>query len=209
MLLEKKACWVRDLCKHVGINTMKQHLGSTLIELCIVLSLMTILCTLVLVGWMPWYRQQASNLDHRQLLQALRYAMQSAIIEGEDIGLCYSDEKHQCRATPSTTLLVFIDSEHHGRITQRQQRLRQWVIADHAQLFFRSYPNYRHYLLFTASHVPRHDNATLWYCDASHHTQWAVTLSQSGRMITHYPTADGTVRDHAGNILGCDTIASS
>ncbi len=182
---------------------MRHQLGTTLLELLIVLCLITIITSLSVVSFIQCRSQNACRLSHMQLMQTLTFAMQAAIFKREDIGICYLNDINQCSADVSSRLLIFIDRQHLGRVEFPEQRLRQWQIPEGTRLLFRSYPSYRHYLLFTSSLMQRNDNATLWYCDRQQHAVWAVILSQSGRMITRYPTADGTLRDREGKVLQC------
>lgn len=156
---------------------------------------MTILAVLTLPPLQYFYLTTESTLLQSQLLQEINYAREAAHARKLPIGVSHSNNQ---------PTLIFIDEYKNGLIQNKKQIIQ---VVSHinyqGELHFRSYPSYRHYLLFLPAGFSG-ENGTFWYCQHENaKPSWAMILNQAGRVRVQYPSKDGVIKDGRGQNLLC------
>ncbi len=185
---------------------MSSQRAFTLIEVLITLCVVGILLALALPAWQTFYNRENDVALQSQLLRTLQYARQEAESKHAKIGVCKSNNHQTCGGEWADGLLVFIDNNNNGEISDASQILA--VVQENTKggvLYLRSYPSYLTYIQFLPTGFMRSsNNGTFWYChDASDNAAWAITLNQAGETRVLYPDNNGVIEDGQGEVLGC------
>ncbi len=170
--------------------------GFTIFEMLIALVIIGIALALSFPELRHFYQRADADMIRLTLLRAIDFAEQEARARHTSVVL---------RKSSNNGWLIFADSDEDGvvhdkdaiiQIIQNRQRA--------GNIYFRSFPFYRDFLLFPATGLTAYDNATFWYCNNGDDAPvWAVSMSKTGKTHTRYPDADGTMKDSSGNVLGC------
>jgi len=175
---------------------MKSTQAFTLMETLVVLAIVGIILAMSLPVLRHFYQRTDADMMRLTLLRAIDFAEQEARARHTSVVL---------RKSSHNGWLLFVDSDEDGvlhdkaaiiEIIQNRQRA--------GNIYFRSFPFYRDFLLFPAAGLTAYDNATFWYCNMGDDAPvWAVSMSKTGETHTRYPEADGTMKDSSGNVLAC------
>lgn len=177
----------------------------SLIEIMISLSIMGLILVMTLPGLMNFYHHSVEEQVLLRLLRVLTFAHQEAVIKRMAVAVCKSSDSQHCLGEWSDGQIVFVDSYGDGSIRSKEQVLAvRQGIKQNGYLYYRAYPHYRNYLLFTSHGWMANDNGTFWYCAKEQvHPVWALVLAKSGIIRTVYPNAGGQIRDSHGRVLSC------
>lgn len=188
------------------IRQLKFHCGIVLIELLIVLCILTIVSTCTYFGLNQFYDIANSKIVQQQLLQALQTAQQEAIVRHAAISFCASDNQTSCHGQWSDGQIVFVNADQDGVLREKQNIIAIFNLASakRGKLYWRSFPVYRHYLLFLPTLFSA-DNGMFWFCpDKNGKPAWAIALAKTGRARIIYPNKNGDITDSHGKFLQCE-----
>lgn len=177
---------------------MKKLHAFTLIELLITLSLFSILSMLALTSFNTISHQIKNQLASSQLLHIIQTAKDQARLRG--IPIVFSLKKEG-------GYHIFLNEERDGILHDAHGVIASFY-ENQNKLYFRSYPRYRNYLLFSPEQQ-ENDNSSFWYCAGAHFPEWAITLSKSGRTRLILPDAKGHINNRHGSWLTCDAANAS
>ena len=134
--------------------------GYSLIECLVVLAIIAILAAIGLPALRGYLQRTHDQLIQQQLVQVVRFAQQTADARGIALGV----------TRRADALLVFVD-------TNKDVIYRSHLNLYAGELFWRTYPFYRNYLVFNPRPSSVIDNGVLWYCRAKQHQPvWAVMV---------------------------------
>ena len=177
--------------------------GVTFIEALIVLAIMSVLAAVTLPSMRHYLGQSHAEVVKAQILESIQIANQQAKTRHLPVALCRSHDRLTCSRDHGEDVLIFVDESDDGVVLDQSKLLlvRQLNLQQ-GDLFLRSYPAYRQYLLFVPQGLTRSDNGTIWYCqDAT--LIWAVMLNKTGRARVALPDQHGVINDGNGTPLSC------
>jgi len=185
-------------------NTHSQR-AFTLIEASITLFIMGILIAMALPMLKSFIYRADDELMQSQLLRAIELARLEARAHGVSTVICRSDDHLHCSSKAKKSLIVFLNENEDGLVHVKEQMLAViQTTSNRGNLYWRMFPGYRDYLLFSATEIVRTDNGTFWYCHAATtDPAWAVILNKSGRTRVVYPDKNGEIKDSEGYSLRC------
>jgi Tfp pilus assembly protein FimT len=162
-----------------------------------VLVIIAILTAIALPSLRVYLQKTHDQLIQQQLVQTVQFAERTADASGMTVGISFDKQ--------SNTLLVFQDKNKNGLIQQESQVLyRQHLTLNSGQLFWRSYPYYRHYFVLMPRNVSTTDNGAFWYCRVKQDKPaWAVMVTRTTQTQVVYPGADGVIRDSRNREFSC------
>ncbi|TAK77185.1 MAG: hypothetical protein EPO11_02955 [Gammaproteobacteria bacterium] len=177
-----------------------------LVEVLITLCIMSILAAVALPSWHPFFNRENDAVLQNQLLRTIQYARQESEARHVQVGVCKSSNHATCSGDWADGLLVFIDDNDDGVVSDASKILS--VVQEDARggtIYLRSYPSYLSYLQFLPTGLVRSsNNGTFWYChEAAEQPAWAMTLNQSGETRVLYPDKNGVIKDSQGKPLVC------
>ena len=191
-----------------GLLTNNAYIsGFSLAEILVTLAILAMLYAIAL----PVFQEIANDLEARHIHQSLYALIEIAQTAADDsllpIGLCGSLDQLTCDDHWSAGQLLFIDYRHNGLLEDQSAILTASKLLMHAhQLYWQGFPVQKHYMLFTPMANPdkKVGNSTFWLC-TTHDQQikWAIFISQTGRIRTVYPDADGQIIDSRHRSLSC------
>lgn len=138
-----------------------------------------------------------------ELLQSIELAKFESITRNLPIAVCKSKNQTACGGDGADGEIVFIDKNADGVVHNSESILA--VIktkSHHGNLYWRAFPSYRQYLLFSPTGLLHSDNGTFWHCHA-HSAVWAVIINKLGRTRLAYPDNNGVIKDSHGEPLSC------
>jgi prepilin-type N-terminal cleavage/methylation domain-containing protein len=184
---------------------MKYQYGFTFIEALTALAIISITLVITLSVLSQFAARADDEISKQSLLQVILAAREEAHMRHVSTGLCKSDDQKHCSGKWSSGQLLFIDANGDGVIHDPAQIiLVTQGKARHGNIFLRSFPVWRDYLIFPPYGLMPYDNATFWYCrihDIS--PRWAIVLSKTGKTRVISPGADGHIKDSNGKLLAC------
>lgn len=180
-----------------------QH-AFTLIEVSLVLFILGMLIAMGLPMLKDFILHTDDELMRSQLLHAIQLARKEARARGISTVICKSDDRWHCKNEAKNSLMVFLNENEDGIVPAKEQILAViQMLSSHGILYWRAFPGYRDYLLFSARQIMQTDNGTFWYCHESVHPAWAVMLNKSGRTRVVYPDKNNEIKDAQGRPLLC------
>jgi prepilin-type N-terminal cleavage/methylation domain-containing protein len=184
---------------------MKYPHGFTFIEALTALAIISITLAITLPVLSQFAARAHDEISKQSLLQVLLAAREEAHTRHVSIGLCKSDDQKHCSGKWATGQLLFIDANGDGVIHDAEQIILVTRGKSlQGNIFLRSFPFWRDYLLFPPYGLMPYDNATFWYCRVHDLApRWAIVLSKTGKTRVISPGADGHIKDSNGKLLEC------
>lgn len=182
---------------------MKSSSGYTLIEILATLSIISILLSLSFPQLKTLLDSAKDAMLRNQLLTSISTARMEAYAKHLPVTLCKSRDFQSCNGNWEDGELIFQNTEKDGVLHDASQIIR--IVQPpfrHGRLFWRAFPSYRHYLLFSPNAFMTTDNGTFWHCHKEA-VQWAIRLSKTGLTHIIYPDNDGMIKDGHGQPLVC------
>lgn len=169
--------------------------GYSLIECLVVLVIIAILAALGLPTLRGYLERSHDQVIQQQLVQVMRFAQQTADARGITVGV----------ARQVDALVAFVDTTKDGLIQHESQVIyRSRLNLYKGELYWRAYPQYRHYFVFNPRPAVVADNGVFWYCRAKQRRPaWAVMVNKASQVQVAYPGADGAIRDSRKRELVC------
>lgn len=114
-----------------------------------------------------------SDLERRQLLNAIQFAQITAATKNKIVTLCPSADKHTCALSWRNDFIILSFNNVIQHFNHYQQT---------GELHWRSFPFNQAQLDYLPDGGLKAENASFWYC-LPHETtpSWAIAISQSGR----------------------------
>jgi Tfp pilus assembly protein FimT len=185
---------------------MRSEKGLTFYEMLVTLFIMGIFLACGVPAWKTYSERSHDQIIQNQLLQAIQFAQHESVSKNMPVALCRSGNHSNCTPDRANSLLIFTNKNKDGIIQNKEQLLAMISLNASGYFEWRSYPYYRHYLLFYPAHrISNHnDNASIWYCHNDKPSpSWAILLSKAGRTRVTYPDKNGQVMDTHGAPLIC------
>lgn len=157
--------------------------GFTLLELMVTLSILLILAT----ASSFFYHEVKENIDadvaiHR-LRSAMNYARSEAILRGQAVVLCPSNDNKTCHKDWSLGYMVFVDIEGNHRLSDRTALLRTYPgLQGHGQFIWRGFLS-RDYIEWLPFGINHQQNGTMVYCSTEKNERYnrGIVVSRTGR----------------------------
>jgi len=167
------------------------------------LTLITILVFISLPAARNFLADAQDQILQQQLLHAIELAKCEAEARHVPIALCASSNQTSCSDHFEDGQLIFLDENEDGTINDHQQIIAVLQTHSHrGRIYSRSFPRYRHYLLFSPAGMLESDNATFWHCH-DNLPIWAIMLNKSGRTRVVPADKNGELKDSLGHSLIC------
>jgi len=183
---------------------IKSQHAFTLIEALITLSIITILIVISLPMLQDFLHHTNDEILQEQLLRAIDLAKFEAHARGIPLVFCASKDNKTCGDDWADDQIVFMNENEDGIVKNREQILAVIQAQPlHGSVHWRSFPRYRHYVLFSPTGLTYSDNGTFWHCHAQS-PMWAIVINKSGRTRVVYPDRNGAINDSHGQPLPCD-----
>jgi len=184
---------------------MRNPQGYTLLELCIVLTITSIMALLAIPALYSVTDLTDDTVLQAQLVNTIHQARIQARARRMPITICKSANMQQCGSDWSNGLLVFIDVEGSGVVNKPQDILAAVQLhTNTGKLFWRAYPYTRHYLRFLPYRWMSVDNGTFWYCHRGKKLPaFIVTVNNTGVTHTLLPNKRGEIRDSRNRVMTC------
>ncbi|MBX3709050.1 MAG: GspH/FimT family pseudopilin [Gammaproteobacteria bacterium] len=182
---------------------MKSEHAFTLIEMLITLFVIAILAATAFPALQLFWDRTQDQILQSELLHAIKLAKFEAFARRMPVAICQSKNQQTCIGDWSDGQIVFVNESADGVVNHKESILAVVkATSHHGQLYWRSFPNYRQYVLFLPTGSMRSDNGTFWHCHGEL-VRWAMMLSKSGRIRLVYPDKDGVIKDSSGKSLSC------
>lgn len=163
------------------ISFLKKQSGISLIELLIAFSILSIVAIFSFPMLKYFYESTQDKILQSQLLHLIQQGRTGALTFNAPVILCNSHDYRKCSNNLSDGYILFIDEADDHCIHDPKQLLATLPPLHHGKLWWRSFPFYRPYLLFSPSHLTSNDNATFWYCRSNKKfPTWAITVNDAG-----------------------------
>ncbi|VVC75284.1 hypothetical protein AQUSIP_05720 [Aquicella siphonis] len=183
---------------------MKSQLGFTFMEMMVALLITAVLTASALPVLRHFYENTQDEAALGQLMDAIRLAKTTVTTLRKPVSLCLIENQAACSGGQGRGYLVFVDESADGVPKAREKIiLMSQAQFRRASLRWRAFPFHRNHMLLLPYNLTHGDNGTFWYCREAL-AVWAVMISQSGRMRTSYPDADGIIKDAHGKPLSCE-----
>ena len=197
MLFYFRTC-VKRKYKHI-----KQ--GFSLIEMMIVIAIVVTMAMMSFPSLLNIKQHADTTLLQTQLIHAVQLARVTVRSRQVGVSICHSSDLQQCD-NGQHGLLVFLDNTASGVLKQRVDILAAISLPVFpGQLFWRSYPKYRHYLHFEPERFITADNGMFWYCEAhARFPRFALAVSNTGMTRLLLPNRDGLIVDSHQKRIICD-----
>lgn len=147
--------------------------GFSLIELLTSLSIIAILMAISFPALRNFSSRTQDEILQQQLLQSIEFAKREAIARHASVALCQTNNQQTCSGNFADGQMIYIEDE------KQILSIRQ-SSSKHGVIHFRSYPDYRQYLLFLSTGWVT-DNASFWHCHKKKPI-WAIAISKTGRV---------------------------
>jgi type IV fimbrial biogenesis protein FimT len=185
---------------------MRKLPGYTLLELLIALSITSILSTIGLPAFSNLIAANRSIVCRDMLLGAINFARFEAISRTSTITLCPKLKSNLCGKSWSTGILIFIDKDQNGKISQEDEVIREiQVLTTEESLTWNSFGS-NNYLRYTSLGNTLNQNGTFIYCPSSkeaRHAQ-AIIINRSGRARASLDNnSNGIVERANGKDVSC------
>lgn len=174
---------------------MAKHLGFSLLEIVVALSLAAIIAAFAIPSFTNLFERAAQKILSEQLFRAINLSREEAISLGETVTLCQSENQNTCSGEWSSGYIVLSNDHVLFSFTNKKNQ---------GELHWRAFPIYLDHLEFLSSGSSNFQNGTFWYCPKSaENPAWAIMLIQSGRARLVYPDKSGVIVDDQGEKIGC------
>ena len=190
---------------------MQSQSAFTLMEMLVTITIITILLAVSLPSMNSLTTRAKEEILLSQIHNAISFAQQEAQVRHIAVAVCGSRDNVTCSQEWNTGLLVFMDEYDDGVIHDREQILSvvQFKLP-HGNIYWRSYPFYHHYAVFTPAVLMPSNNGTFWHCHTNSHSPlWAIMLGKSGNARIAYPDVNGEIRDARDKLLECEMSLTS
>ncbi len=170
----------------------------------IVIAIVTIIAMTSLPS-LQFVKQATSHtLLQTQLIHAVQLARVTVRSMQASVSICHSGDLHRCD-DGQQGLIVFIDNNASGISQQPKDMLAVIPFPKmNGQLFWRSYPKYRHYLHLTNKRFISADNGMFWYCEMhARLPKFALAVSNTGMTRLLLPNREGVITDSNRKIIEC------
>ncbi len=183
---------------------MQSNKAFTLIEILITLSITFILLFISISSFKHLYLQTSDDVVRNQLIHAIQFAKNESRVRYQSIGLCKSENYLNCSGNWEDGQIVFLDKHNDGKIHNTNDILLKIDMPlKHGKLYWREFPVYRDYVVFSPASLLQSDNGTFWYCNTKSLLVWAIVLNKSGNLRIAYPDKNGVIKDGEDKPLKC------
>lgn len=171
--------------------------GFSLMEMLIAISLLTIFVAFAFPSFKNFYDHIQQKIFLKKLIQTLEYAKNEAILMGQLVVVCQSENQKSCSGSWNSGYLVYTNQKILLSVSNNKN-------TDF--LHWRAFPYYLTDLEFLSNGLPNFQNGTFWYCEQNAtNPVWAVVMNQSGRIRADYPDQNGQILDEQEKPLLCET----
>lgn len=146
-------------------------------------------------GFYQLYTHMQSDLLQSQLVHAIDLAHHEAMTRGTSITLCHSEDHETCSGQWNTGYIVISDDSVLFRYSNKIRG---------GQLHWRAFPRYLDHVEYLSDGSPDFQNGSFWFCRLHEvNPDWAIIMSQAGRVRTVMPDKFGEIKDEKGGLLRC------
>lgn len=162
---------------------MNSQRAVSLIELLVVLAIVAIVISFGVPALKEMLEHNDDRLLQEQIISSIKLSQQTALTTHRPVTLCASKDAATCTREPVSNWISFLDDHSDGVLHDRQQLLAIQQNKAKGKLYWRAFPGYRQYLLFTPSGFIHSDNGTIWYCHPNAQSPaWSIVMNKSGRI---------------------------
>ena len=179
--------------------------GFSLLELMIVLAIIAVFSTLTAFFSQNLLNNNAASTHINNLAGAVQLARNEAILGGEMVTLCHSEDAKVCGGEWQDGQLVFVDRNANRQVDSEDNILRVWpALAKGATLRWQAF-GATHSLQFQPTGFTNGQNGTFIYCPSPTATTTArgLIVAQSGRVRFTQADANGQHLDNNAEPLNC------
>lgn len=145
------------------LKTLKYAKAFTLLELCLTLSIITVILVLAIPSWKNHTLDQKAKLTLQQTQQLINFARQAAIAHQQAVSFCSSMTGKFCDQDWSKGLVVFLDPQLQGQPTAQNILEFHSLPQDGSYLKWQAFGK-KTYLSFDSNGVLNGQNGTISYC---------------------------------------------
>lgn len=174
-------------------KTPKKYQAFTLLELCIVILIVSVIAVLSLPSYRYLLDVSQQQVAQAEILRMIQLAQKTALAKHLPVIICKSKDYLHCNGSWQDGEIVVVHTEAADAAIDPQQIIYS-ELPRHI-LHWRSYPRYRNYIMFMPEGLLASDNASFWYCrDVQSAPAFAIVLSKSGRTRVLHPDHEGHIR---------------
>ena len=176
---------------------MRTQHATTLIELLIAITIISILATITISGLNHFTRHGRSQA----VLMRVRHLIEQAHEEAQVLSKPVSFTLHH----PLADALTFVDLARNGELADKHLIIARSKIKRYGGVLMQhSFPVSRNYISFMPSRDGVNDSGIVWYCGKNNNKpDWALKINQQGIIQAIYPKRNGNIRDPQGRVLHC------
>ncbi|WP_374324646.1 GspH/FimT family protein [Aquipseudomonas alcaligenes] len=168
---------------------MKKHIGNSLAELLVLVSLISLLATIALPAWASLVRREQQRADVNQLLSAIHYARSQAVQSQQFVTLCSGRQRCTGSQLWQTSILAFVDGDRDGDYDEDETLLQNFSLSPGVSWQWSSFRQ-KSYLQFEGNGTTRALNGTFSLC-SSGKVERQIVISLTGRpRINHQDAID-------------------
>ena len=188
---------VRKHCPSQGLgwdNFISQKHGFTLIELLITLSVISIIALTSIPSLSSMVSQNRMVVATNTLAGALAYARSEAVMRGENVVTCQSNNQSECHRSKywHNGYIIFVDKNRNKQREADEPLLRIISASNNGtEVTFRGSSRIRHYMKYkpTGQASP---NGTFRICPSNSNSRNALIMTHSGRLRLSKTLRDGS-----------------
>lgn len=183
---------------------LRKEKGLSLYELLIVLMLISMMAAWCLPSFTSFYHREKTQALKTILRNALSLAKKEALLTRDTIAFCLGHGT-ECFQQPITSALIYTDTFHDALLHDKTQ-IRSVIALPpiNGTLLLRSFPRYRHAIVFKTNDGIDSDNGSIWFCEQKDtHPQWGISINRAAMIHDLTPNAKGDITDAKGQLLRC------
>lgn len=185
---------------------MSKKNGFSLLELCFVLLLTTVLLSLAWSGFHNLTAKLQADRQIQHVLAAIQSARVEALQRNTPITVCSLNTAGQCVNDQPGSITVFLDPLQQHQLNDPQQILQRITVP--AEQGWLVWHGFTPYLTIQANADLWYQQGMLTYCsrDADPHHYRGLIVAPSGRLRLTEADSMGVHQDAGGKPLLCDTV---
>lgn len=162
---------------------MKIHLGSTLFELLVTLTLILLFAAFAVPSYRFIILRNRQSTEITLITNAINFARSEAIARHATITLCPSANSLSCETNWASGWMIFVDGNNNATAENSENILRRYeAVADNSELTWKGALG-KNYLQISPQGIPRQSGTFVFYPDSKNTSRSSeIIVSPTGRI---------------------------